>query len=106
MASNDSFNEPPLPLNPASAQQLAKVAAETEMLALFSTRYSSSDGWKIMVITFLQEEHSGRRRCAGGRDGGVQESRGQVRPAKSYHIAVTQKQKINLNVLYLGHTKN
>jgi len=38
VASNDSFNEPPLPLNPASAQQLAKVAAETEMLALFSTR--------------------------------------------------------------------
>merc|ERR1711971_432502 len=37
-ASIDSFNEPPLPLNPASAQQLAKVAAETEMLALFSTR--------------------------------------------------------------------
>merc|ERR1712181_164506 len=38
VASIDSFNEPPLPLNPASAQQLAKVAAETEMLALFSTR--------------------------------------------------------------------
>ena len=38
MASNDSFNDAPLPLTPASAQQLAKVAAETEMLALFSTR--------------------------------------------------------------------
>ena len=38
VASNDSFNDAPLPLTPASAQQLAKVAAETEMLALFSTR--------------------------------------------------------------------
>ena len=47
VASNDSFNDSPLPLNPASAQQLAKVAAETEELALFSTRYSMSNGWKM-----------------------------------------------------------
>merc|ERR1712158_215993 len=44
VASNDSFGEPPLPLNPASAQQLAKVAAETEMLSLFSTRRNTVDG--------------------------------------------------------------
>ena len=75
VASNDSFNEPPLPLNPASAQQLAKVAAETEMLALFSTRYSMSNGWKMMVISSLQEEHCRRSRGKGGRDRGVQEGR-------------------------------
>merc|ERR1712012_266675 len=44
VASNDSFNDAPLPLTPASAQQLAKVAAETEMLALFSTRRNTVDG--------------------------------------------------------------
>ena len=53
VASNDSFNDSPLPLNPASAQQLVKVAAETEELALFSTRYSMSNGWKMMVISFV-----------------------------------------------------
>merc|ERR1712032_1393502 len=51
VASNDSFNEPPLPLNPASAQQLAKVAAETEMLALFSTRRNTVGEGDMQVET-------------------------------------------------------
>merc|ERR1719237_117651 len=51
VASNDSFNEPPLPLNPASAQQLAKGAAETEMLALFSTRRSTVGEGDMQVET-------------------------------------------------------
>ena len=72
VASNDSFSEPPLPLNPASAQQLAKVAAETEMLSLFSTRYSLSK--RMLMVTSLQEEHrrwGAGRRIPGGGDRGV-----------------------------------
>merc|ERR1712032_1101186 len=42
---------PPLPLNPASAQQLAKVAAETEMLALFSTRRNTVGEGDMQVET-------------------------------------------------------
>merc|ERR1719341_1615548 len=50
VASNDSFNEPPLPLNPASVQQLAKVAAETEKLALFSTRKNTAGEGELQEV--------------------------------------------------------
>ena len=38
MISQESGDEEPLPLSSSAAQHLAKVAAETESLALFSTR--------------------------------------------------------------------
>jgi len=50
VASNDSFNDSPLPLNPASAQQLAKVAAETEELALFSTRRNTAGEGELREV--------------------------------------------------------